>query len=49
MYTSVWEKPPTLFLFLFPNVLQFACFSLLAMYYVSVVHKPEWKKFYRKR
>ncbi|GMH77973.1 hypothetical protein TrST_g7845 [Triparma strigata] len=49
MYTSEWDKPPTLFLFLFPNVLQFACFSLLAMYYVSVVHKPDWKKFYRKR
>ena len=43
------QRSITLFLFLFPNVIQFALFSLLAVYYAQVVHKPNWKKKYRRR
>ena len=49
MFSSVWGFPETLFLFLFPNIVQFSIFSLLVTYYVSVVHKPDWKRVYRRR
>ena len=49
MFTSIWGFPETLFLFLFPNIVQFSIFSLLVTYYVSVVHKPDWKRIYRRR
>jgi len=47
MFSNCWDFSVTLFLFLFPNVLQFSIFSLLVVYYVQVVHKQKWKSAYR--
>lgn len=47
-YTSNWDYAVTLFVFLFPIVLQFATFSLLVVYYVQVINKTQWKKKYRR-
>eukprot|EP00520_Triparma_pacifica_P003952 CAMPEP_0118659044 /NCGR_PEP_ID=MMETSP0785-20121206/14895_1 /TAXON_ID=91992 /ORGANISM="Bolidomonas pacifica, Strain CCMP 1866" /LENGTH=517 /DNA_ID=CAMNT_0006552109 /DNA_START=234 /DNA_END=1783 /DNA_ORIENTATION=+ len=48
MFSNCWSSSVVLFLFLFPNVLQFSIFSLLVVYYVQVVHKQKWKSSYRK-